>query len=144
MLVELEPNTLRNSRRHFLKWIPTAYKIDLGNSCKMTLRGIRKHERSRPFPFFIAELNYGRISRHLHRHCVASGMAGNVVLMHSRAKQNLYGTQQVYTHGFLSLHVPSLFVHVSVFEHVWGKKQQKNNKINVTEKALLLSYSSHR
>ncbi len=73
-------------------------------------------------------------------------MAGNV-LMHSRAKQNLYGTQQAYTHhGFLSLHVPSLFVHVSVFEHVWGKKKtkQKTNKINVTEKALLLSDSIHR
>lgn len=64
-------------------------------------------------------------------------MPGNVVLMHSRAKQNLYGTQQAYTpHGFLSLHVPSLFVHVSVFEHVWGKTKEnkKINQINVTKK----------
>lgn len=144
MLVELEPNTLRNSRRHFLKWIPTAYKIDFGNSCKMTLRGIRKHERSRPFPVFIAELNYGRISRHLL----------NVLLQgwHEMLCWCIQEQNRIYmAHNKLILLTDFLAsmcqvclcmcLYSSMFRE---KTNKKNNKINVTEKALLLSDSSHR
>ncbi len=75
-------------------------------------------------------------------------MAGNVVLMHSRAKQNL----EYMAHNKLMLLTDFLSSMCQVclcmclYSSMFGEKKtiQKTNKINVTEKALLLSDSIHR
>lgn len=130
MLVELKPNTQRNSRRHFLKLIPTAYKIEFGNCCKMTLQGISKHERSRHWKRFIFRRGMAEYLGIDLMCCFRDSRKCCVDAFKTEAKSTCHKTSVIIrrcvktcTHGFLSIRVPSLCLCMCLHSCMFVKKQ---------------------